>query len=174
MLTGGDGVLQSSKALKGQNAVLISGGAVALDTREEGIRAVAGDVEISGGTVDILALGDGIRAGEKDSGVGDIRLTGGDVSVSAGKQAVKARGSFSFSGGSLAALCASDKQAGPAGGVYLLCRISGTEGDTVTAGSQSLTARQNYKCLLLCGGELHSGDSVTVSNGASSVSAAVH
>ena len=173
VLTQGDGIAQSSKALKGQDRVTVTGGTVSLDTREEGIRAVDGDVEISGGTVEILALGDGIRAGEKDSGVGDVRLTGGNVTISAGSQAVKARGGFTVTGGSLVALCGSEKQAGPVGADWLLCAISGNEGDTVRFGENALTARQSYKCLLVIGG-LRSGDSVTVTNGSATQTATVH
>lgn len=172
--TRGDGVEHSSKALKAQDLVLLSGGSIALDTREDGVRSVDGNVEISGGILDILALGDGIRAGEKDSGLGDITVTGGTLTVSAGKQAAKARGSFTVTGGTLSALCGSEKQAGPVGCAYLLCALTGPEGDTVQIGELgSLNARQNYKSVLYVSGELNPGAEITVSNRLGSVSATV-
>ena len=172
--THGDGAEQSSKALKAQSLVQISGGSLILDTREDGVRCLTGDVDISGGTLDILALADGVRAGEKDSGLGDIRVSGGSLTVNAGKQALKAQGGFSVTGGSIAALCASEKQNAPTGGASLLCAITGPEGDTVQVGEGlSLNARLSYKTLLVVSKELVSGQSVTVTNRQGSLSAAV-
>ena len=172
--TRGDGLSDSSKALKAKGDVLISGGAIALDSQTDGLRSETGSVSVTGGSLDILARGDGIQAGVKDSGLGDVLLSGGSVSICAGKQAVKARGAFTVSGGNLMALCGSDKQTGPAGSLpWLLCPIAGTAGDTVSAGESSLAARLDYKCLLLAGASLRAGDVLSVSNGAEILEAPV-
>ena len=172
--TKGDGQDGSSKALKAEKLVQISGGSLSLDAWEDGIRCGTGNVEISGGSLDILTPTDGISAGQKDSGLGDVRISGGELTISAGKQAVKARGAFSVAGGSVRALCGSEKQSAPAEGAYLLCLISGSQGDPVQLGSLgSVEARQSYKCLLLTSPELSSGQTVTVTNRVGSVEATV-
>lgn len=172
--TRGDGLKSSSKALKAEKLIRISEGTVRVSTLEDGLRCVTGNVEISGGTLQITALGDGILAGEKSSGVGDVSISGGELDISAGQQAVKARGSFSLSGGSIRALCGSEKQSAPKGSLCLLCLISGTQGDPVQLGELgSVEARQNYKCLLLVTSELSPGLQVTVSNRVGSVDATV-
>ena len=172
--TKGDGQDGSSKALKAEKLVQISGGSLSLDAWEDGIRCGTGNVEISGGSLDILTPTDGISAGQKDSGLGDVRISGGELTISAGKQAVKARGAFSVAGGSVRALCGSEKQSAPAEGAYLLCLISGSQGDPVQLGSLgSVEARQSYKCLFLASPELSSGQTVTVTNRVGSVEATV-
>ena len=170
----GDGLETGSKALKAEQAVLISGGTLTLSSREDALRCSLGNVEISGGTLDILALDDGISAGQKGSGAGDVLLTGGTLQISAGKQAVQARGSFQAGDCTLFALCGSDKQAAPAGHASLLCMVSGPEGDTVTVGELgSLTARQSYKRLLCVTGELSAGTEIAVTNRNGTVNAVV-
>lgn len=172
--THGEGTESSSKALKGETLVQISGGGISLDTREDGIRCVNGNVEISGGEIQILALADGIRAGEKESGLGDVLITDGSVAVSAGKRAVKARGGFSVTGGSLCALCASEKQDFPSGSPYLLCTLVGPEGDSVQVAELfSLSARLSYKTILVVSGELVSGQQIAVTNRQGTINAAV-
>ncbi len=169
VITRGDGTARSSKALKARKLVQISDGLLSLETQEDGIRCVNGGVEISGGALEILALGDGICAGEKDSGVGDLSISGGSLSISAGKQALKARGSLSVSGGSIQALCGSEKQSVPSGGPCLLCLTAGAEGDQVKIGELAdIRARQSYKCLLFVSPKLSSGQQITVSNQAGS------
>ena len=172
--TRGDGLEDSSKALKAEQRVLISAGVLVLDTLEDGVRAVSGDVEISGGTLDILALGDGICAGEKSSGLGEVRISGGALTIHAGKQAVKARGSFTAAGGSLFALCGSDKQAGPTGCAFLLCGVSGPQSDSVSVGELgSIEARLSYKCLLVLDERLSAGAEIPVTNRNGTVNAIV-
>ena len=146
--TKGDGVQASSKALKAGSHILISDGSIVLNTLEDGVRCSEGSVDISGGTLDILALGDGVLAGEKDSGLGDITVSGGSLSISAGKQALKARGSFLVSGGSIQALSGSEKQAAPVGSPFLLCLLAGPEGDSLQIGSlaQSAPGRVTRAC----------------------------
>jgi hypothetical protein len=170
----GDGVEDSSKALKAENLVLISGGQITLESQEASVRSSIGNVEISGGSLDILTPTDGISAGQKDSGLGDVRISGGELTISAGKQAVKARGAFSVAGGSVRALCGSEKQNLAVGSPCLLCLISGAEGDTVRIGDlESVQAQQSYQCLLFVREGLSAGAQITVSNGSSSVAAAV-
>ena len=171
----GDGTAQSSKALKAERSVLLSGGTVKLSSREDGLRAAEGSVSISGGALEILALGDGIQAGEKDSGLGDLLLSGGTVSVFAGKRAVKAQGDFTVTGGSLTALSGSDKQAGPVGELpWLLFVLNGSAGDSLRIdGLLELEAPLAYGRLLLIREGLTVGESLTLSNGSASVSAPV-
>ncbi len=172
--TRGDGVDSSSKALKAQDYLKISGGTVTLNTQDDALRCVDGSVEITGGRLDILALSDGVRAGEKGSGVGGVKITGGEIHISAGNQAVKAEGSFSVSGCTLVALCGSEKQSAPAAGACLLCLITGAAGDEVKVGDVGVVeARQSYKCLLLISSRLSSGQQLTVSNRVGSVEATV-
>jgi hypothetical protein len=172
--TRGDGAEHSSKALKAEKLIQISDGTLSLSTLEDGLRCSAGNVDISGGSLQIAALGDGILAGEKNSGLGDVSVSGGELFISAGSQAIKARGSFSLSGGSLRALCGSEKQVAPQGSPCLLCLISGAQGDPVQLGELgSVEAPQNYKCLLLVLPELSPGQTVTVSNRVGSVDATV-
>lgn len=170
----GDGSAASSKALKAQDSILISGGEIRLNSQEDAVRCSDGSVSISGGKLSIFTLADGIQAGEKASGIGDLSVTGGEVSISAGSQAMKAQGSFSVSGGSVQALCGSEKQSRPAGSPSLLCLISGAEGDAVQlSGLGSVEALQSYKCLLLVNEQLSAGQQITVSNRVGSTEATV-
>ena len=138
------------------------------------MRCQEGSVEISGGSLEILALQDGISAGEKDGAVGDILVSGGSLTISAGKQAAKARGAFSVTGGSIQALCGSEKQAAPLGSPCLLCRIVGGEGDTVQVGDLTqLSGRQSFKCLLFVSPELSAGQQLRISGPAGAVDAEV-
>lgn len=172
--TKGDGVQASSKALKAGSHILISDGSIVLNTLEDGVRCSEGSVDISGGTLDILALGDGVLAGEKDSGLGDITVSGGSLSISAGKQALKARGSFLVSGGSIQALSGSEKQAAPVGSPFLLCLLAGPEGDSLQIGSLAqLSARQSYKSLLFVSPELSPGQEIPVTGRTGSVTGKV-
>jgi hypothetical protein len=175
VVTRGDGQNGSSKALKAQGDVLLSGGKVSLETLTDGLRSEYGSVSCTGGSLLILAGGDGIQAGVKDSGTGDVSITGGSVSISASNQAVKARGAFTVTGGGLTAFCGSEKQAAPGGSAaWLLCAISGSAGDSVKIGDSVLTPQKDYKCVLLTGGPLRSGETVQVSNGTESLEVPVN
>lgn len=170
----GDGAEHSSKALKAQDSILISDGDIRLNSQEDAVRCSDGSVSISGGALTIFSLADGIQAGEKASGIGDLSITGGDISISAGSQAMKAQGSFSVTGGGIQALCGSEKQSQPAGSPCLLCLISGAEGDAVQlSGLGSVEALQSYKCLLLVSDRLSAGQQITVSNRVGSTEATV-
>lgn len=170
----GDGVETSSKALKGESLVLLSGGQISLESQEAAVRCSTGNVEISGGSLSVYSLTEGVYAGEKNSAIGDILVSGGELSISAGKQAMKARGSFTVTGGSIRALSGSEKQSAPVGCASLLCAISGAAGDDVQLGELgSVQARQSYKSLLLVADSLSAGQSVTVSNRTGSVEAQV-
>ena len=171
----GDGVTGSSKALKAAGDLLLDGCDVQLESLTDGARSESGSVSVSAGSLTVCAGGDGIQAGEKDSGLGDVSISGGSVEIHAGKQAVKARGSFAVTGGSVLALCGSEKQAGPAEGLpWLLCRLSGQAGDSVSANALSLTARLDYACLLVVDGSLSRGETVSVTNGSAAVEATVN
>lgn len=170
----GDGVENSSKALKAGSLILLSDGLVSLNSQEDALRCSEGSVSITGGTLDILCLSDGIQAGEKDSGLGDVTVSGGDLRISAGNRAIKAQGSFSVTGGSIRALCGSEKQNPATGSPCLLCLISGAQGDSLQIGDlESIQARQDYTCLLLVREGLNAGAQITVSNGSGSITATV-
>ena len=170
----GDGVEDSSKALKGESLVLLSGGQITLESQEAAVRCSTGNVEISGGSLSVCSLTEGVYAGDKNSAIGDILVSGGELSISAGKQALKARGSFTVTGGSIRALSGSEKQSAPTGSPSLLCAVSGAAGDDVQLGELgSVQARQSYKTLLLIDPSLSAGMKVTVSNRTGSVEATV-
>ena len=161
----GDGVENSSKALKAGILILLSDGLVSLNSQEDALRCSEGSVSITGGTLDIVCLTDGIQAGEKDSGLGDVTVSGGDLRISAGSRAVKAQGSFSVTGGSIRALCGSEKQNPATGSPCLLGLISGSAGDSLQIGDlESIQALQDYKCLLLVREGLNAGAQISVSN----------
>lgn len=172
----GDGMQQSSKALKAETDVTVNGCSLTLSANEDGIRALTGNVTVDGGKLEICSLADGICAGEKDSGLGDICVNGGEIVIYAAKHGLKARGSFTVSGGSVTALCGSDKQAAPAEGAsYLLCKLEGAAGDHVLIGQESagLEARLDYRCLLYVDSRLNRGEIVTVTGGGQSTAAIV-
>ncbi|MBR5094292.1 MAG: carbohydrate-binding domain-containing protein [Oscillospiraceae bacterium] len=171
----GQGDEQSSKALKAGGDIALEGGQISLESQEDGLRSETGSVRLCGASLEILAAGDGIQAGEKGSGLGDVVLESGTVRIDAGKQAVKARGSFTVTGGSLTALCGSGKQAGPEGELpWLLCPIAGSAGDEIAAGDlPALTARRDFSCLLLADGALPRGEVLPVSCGTAQIEAQV-
>ena len=173
-------VLAANNGVKGNNSVQVKGGSLSVSAWGDGIKATAldkegkGYVEISGGTVTVESWSDGVQAGEKDSGLGDVTVSGGDLRISAGNRAIKAQGSFSVTGGSIRALCGSEKQNQATGSPCLLCLISGAQGDSLQIGDlESIQARQDYTCLLLVREGLNAGAQITVSNGSGSITATV-
>ena len=73
----GDGYAQSSKALKAVSGIAISGGSLDLRAIEDAV-SCDGDVTISGGQLRVQSENDGIQAGVKASGLGDITVSGGE------------------------------------------------------------------------------------------------
>ena len=154
----------SRKGLKAGTLVEISGGTLTISADEDGIHC-DGSVRMSGGEASIVAS-TGIQAGVKDSGEGDILLSGGSLFVAAVKQGLKAEGSLA-AGNELLALCGSEKQAEPlAGGqAWIRALVSGNAGDEVRVGASgaSVTAPLKFRLLLLSSGELTQGEKTEVS-----------
>lgn len=158
---------RSCKGLKAPEEIKITGGfteVVAED--DDGIRS-EGDLLLTGGTVSVSAV-TGLQSGDKDSGVGDIRLSGGSLAVCADKQALKAAGSI-YADCRLMALCGSEKQAAPAPGgrAFLLASVSGRAGDLLWIGlehpdSGGFQAVKDFRTLLYVGDDLTPGEAVQI------------
>ena len=148
----------SCKGLKAGTLIDLSGGTLDVHADEDGLRC-DGEVRVSGGDTLIVAT-TGVQSGVKDSGVGDIRLTGGKLVISAAKQALKAEGAIS-AGCELLALCGSDKQAAPASGgqAYLLGAVEGRAGEAVLFDfmAQPYSPPQGFKLILCSSSALESG-----------------
>lgn len=154
----------SRKGLKAGALVEISGGTLTVSADEDGIHC-DGDVRMSGGEASIVAS-TGIQAGVKDSGEGDILLSGGSLFVAAVKQGLKAEGSLAADN-ELLALCGSEKQAEPLAGsqAWIRALVSGSAGDEVRigAGGASVTAPLKFRLLLLSSPELTQGEKTELS-----------
>ena len=154
----------SRKGLKAGTLVEISGGTLTISADEDGIHC-DGSVRMSGGEASIVAS-TGIQAGVKDSGEGDILLSGGRLFVAAVKQGLKAEGSLAADN-ELLALCGSEKQAEPLAGsqAWIRALVSGNAGDEVRVGASgaSVTAPLKFKLLLFSSAELTQGGKTEVS-----------
>lgn len=170
----GDGLLQSSKALKANTGLVISGGTLSVRAVEDAVRC-SGDVTVSGGSLAIVGESDGIQSGEKGSGLGDITLRGGSVTVSAGQQALHARGALHLDGGTVAAYSGSAKQdpPGESTAVYLFEAVSGTAGDRLSldGGEPVLTAAFPYLSVLYSDSTLSPDTACMVTTGARTIHA---
>lgn len=163
----------SRKGLKAGQLLDISGGVLEITADEDGLHC-DGEVRMSGGDVRILAT-TGIQAGVRDSGEGDILLSGGTLFIAAVKQALKAEGNL-FCNNELLALCGSDKQADPheGGQAWLRVSVDGSQGDEVRIGmgTETQTAPLSFRILLYSSASLQQGDSVSLSVGSRDYTAA--
>ena len=163
----------SRKGLKADQLVEISGGTLTLSADEDAIHS-DGQVRMSGGEAVILAT-TGIQAGVTGSGAGDILLSGGTLRIAAVKQALKAEGAISANN-ELLALCSSDKQADPqAGGqAWVRCSVNGSAGDVVRVGTgeEGFSSPLSFKLVLYSSASLEPGESVSITVGEQSHSAA--
>ena len=157
---------QSRKGLKAAKLIDINGGTTKITVDDDGIRC-DGDVVLSGGTVTVVAA-TGIQAGEKDSGVGNVKISGGTAFICAVKQAVKAEGAF-VADSELVALCGSEKQALPGEGSepFILASVEGSAGDEVllNPGVKSFTAALHYRTVLYTSPDLTRGESYLLACG---------
>ena len=171
----GDGAEGSSKALKAGLALDISGGELRLSALEDAIRC-DGNVTVSGGDLELLSQsGDGIQAGLKDSGVGLLHISGGQIAITQCRQALKGQEGLWLEGGSIIALCQTDKQSAPDKSSlgYVLCPLTGAEGSVVTAGARSIVSAGSF-LLVFCADEAFvPGESVPVSCDGAPIQAAV-
>lgn len=161
----GDGFARSSKALKANTALTVSGGSLALSAIEDAV-SCDGNITVSGGVIRVQSENDGLQAGEKGSGLGDIAVSGGDLAVSAVRRALNARGTLMVNGGTVCAFIGTEKQALPEGQRCLLQSLSGSAGDRLTLDGTDLNAEAAfpYVSLLFTSDTLPSG-SHELSNG---------
>ena len=161
----------SRKGLKAELLIDISGGVLDIRADEDGLHC-KGEVRMSGGEAVVVAS-TGIQSGVRDSGVGDIRLSGGRLFLSAAKQALKAEGGI-YADCELLALCGSSKQEQPreSGQAWLLGSVEGSMGDEVFVGEGTLrfTAPQSFRVLLCTSAELTRGSACQIRVGERSIS----
>ncbi len=162
----GDGLGQSSNALKAKTSVEISDGMLTISAIEDAI-SCDGSVIISGGVQTINTKGDGIQAGEKGSGEGDITISGGKLSINAMRRGLNARGSFTIDGGTVLAYVGSEKQKAPGGAAaYLLAAFPGAAGERLLLnGEELIPGSERAFSMVLYSGTLEHGASYQLSNG---------
>lgn len=154
----------SRKGLKAGTLVEISGGTLTVSADEDGVHC-DGSVRMSGGEMSVVAS-TGIQAGVKDSGEGDIRLSGGSLFIAALKQGLKAEGGLVVNN-ELLALCGSEKQAEPGESAqgWIRALVSGNAGDEIRIGEngEGVTAPLKFRLLLLSSAELTQGEKTEIS-----------
>ena len=161
----GDGLAQSSKGVKAVTGLEIADGALTVSAICDAV-SCDGDVTVSGGLLRITTDGDGIQAGKKNSGIGVLTVSGGDLLVSAGKRALHAQDTLTVTGGTV--LGFSLKQAAPSGGSpFVLEGVNGEAGTEALLNERALgTAEHAFTTLLYVGPELSSGETLSLSCGA--------
>lgn len=167
----GDGADASSKALKAETSVSISGGELEMNSIDAAVRCVA-DVNISGGSIYISSAADGIQAGKNINGfpseTGTATISGGSLFISSAKRAIDAKDSLSISGGTVFALSGSKKalEAEADGQPYVSYKFSGSAGNDVQFGElATVTAKYDFTSILFSSPELASGTEYTVTCG---------
>ena len=167
----GDGVDASSKALKAETSISISGGELELNSIDAAVRCVA-DVNISGGSIYISSAADGIQAGKNINGfpseTGTATISGGSLFISSAKRAIDAKDSLSITGGTVFALSGSKKalEAEADGQPYVSYKFSGSAGNDVQFGElATVTAKYDFTSILFSSSELASGAEYTVTCG---------
>lgn len=172
----GDGSDGGSKALKAGLNLEISGGSLNLAALEDAVRS-GGSVTVSGGNLELLSqAGDAIQAGTEATGAGLLRITGGQITVSQCRQALKGQEGVWLEGGSVLALCQTDKQTAPDRSDlgYLLCPFSGDEGDRILVEDRSVTAAGSFLFVFCADSSLVPGSRVPVSGPNGQVQSAVN
>ena len=171
----GDGSEGSSKALRAGLDLEISGGELHLSAQEDAIRS-AGNVTISGGSLELVSLAsDGIQAGTQTTGVGQLLISGGEIYIPLCRQALKAQEGVSLTGGSVLALCQTDKQPAPDRSDlgYLLFPLTGTAGDLIGVEDRSITAAGDFLLVFYADGDLTPGERILVNSPHSQVQVTV-
>ena len=163
----GDGVDASSKALKAETSISISGGELELNSIDAAV-----DVNISGGSINISSAADGIQAGKNINGfpseTGTATISGGSLFISSAKRAIDAKDSLSITGGTVFALSGSKKalEAEADGQPYVSYKFSGSAGNDVQFGElATVTAKYDFTSILFSSSELASGAEYTVTCG---------
>ena len=167
----GDGEGQSSKALKAKTAVEISDGMLTIRSVEDAI-SCDGSVLISGGVQRINTKGDGVQAGEKGSGAGDITISGGNLCINALRRGLNARGSLVIDGGTVLAYIGSTKQTAPGGSAAcLFSSFPGAAGERLLLNGEELVPESERAFqVILYSGTLEHGASYQLSNGIKTIS----
>ena len=167
----GDGLGQSSNALKAKTAMEISDGMLTLRSVEDAI-SCDGSVLLSGGMLTISTKGDGVQAGEKSSGAGDITVSGGRLCIHAMKRGLNARGSLAIDGGTVLAYIGSEKQSAPSGSAAsLFTAFPGAAGERLLLNGEELVPESERAfSMILYSGTLEHGASYSLSNGIRTVS----
>ena len=167
----GDGVDASSKALKAETSISISGGELELNSIDAAVRCVA-DMNISGGSIYISSAADGIQAGKNINGfpseTGTATISGGSLFISSAKRAIDAKDSLSITGGTVFALSGAKKalEAEADGQPYVSYKFSGSAGNDVQFGElATVTAKYDFTSILFSSSELASGAEYTVTCG---------
>lgn len=170
----GDGEGQSSHALKARTSVEISEGMLSVTSVEDAI-SCDGSVLISGGVLSISTKGDGVQAGEKGSGVGDITISGGKLSIHAMRRGLNARGSFVIDGGTVLAYIGSTKQTAPGGSAAcLFTAFPGAAGERLLLNGEELVPESERAFqMVLYSGTLEHGASYQLSNGIKTIGVTV-
>ena len=166
----GDGLGQSSNALKAKTGIEISDGRLTLSAIEDAI-SCDGSVLLSGGMVTISTKGDGVQAGEKGSGAGDITISGGRLGINAMRRGLNARGNLVIDGGTVLAYIGSEKQDAPAGSAAsILAAFPGAAGERLQLNGEELVPESERAfSMVLYSGTLEHGASYKLSNGIKSV-----
>ena len=163
----GDGVDASSKALKAETSISISGGELELNSIDAAVRCVA-DMNISGGSIYISSAADGKNINGFPSETGTATISGGSLFISSAKRAIDAKDSLSITGGTVFALSGSKKalEAEADGQPYVSYKFSGSAGNDVQFGElATVTAKYDFTSILFSSSELASGAEYTVTCG---------
>lgn len=174
-VSGGSLTLDSgAKGIAAHEDISISGGSLSIRSDSDGIETAA-NISISGGSIAISSLKDGIAAGDKPNGFtvtgGVISISGGSLSISAASDPVSAKASLTVSGGRVFGLgngknvrtFSADSAQG-----FLSGAITGSEGSTVSIGSDSITAVNAFRYFIYSDSSIVPGNEYTVSSGATS------
>ena len=148
--------VSSRKGLKAGTLLSISGGSLEIHSDGDGLHC-DGDVSVTGGSLLIVAS-TGVQSGVKDSGRGDILLSGGKLLISAGKRALKAEGSARVTT-ELLALGTSDKQTAPdtEGQAFVFAALEGMAGETLQIAGESFDLPQRFSWLFYTAPSLSAG-----------------
>ncbi len=150
-------VSSSRKGIHADEMIHIADGTVAVDAGEEGIQT-RGDIEISGGSIQVRSVEDGFKAGDKGDGstvpVGTITVTGGQTRVEAGGDPLEAKVALVINGGSVFGIGSPKnvKQADAASAqASISVSLSGKSGEEVRIEGEGAeftwTAQRAYGCL---------------------------
>lgn len=172
-VTGGTVTLSSEgKGIAAHEDISVTGGEFSISSGSDGIETSA-NISISGGSFVISSLKDGIAAGDRPNGFtvtgGIIDISGGSLSICASSDPINAKASLTVSGGRVFGLgngknvrtFSPESRQG-----FLSGPITGTEGGTVSIGSDSITASCAFRYFMYSDASVVSGNEYSVTSGA--------